>query len=184
MSRAIPVYAMLSAVALAGCGTLDSAESVGSVGAPVVVKEAEPVVLKERAQQPSEHERLLDYYARVKVMPVAELGREHDNVRHAYTASRSDFDRMRLAMILTLPGTAPGNQARGLELLDPLVKNRRASLHGLALLLWGHVQEQRRLESSVQSLQQNSQALQQKLDALRSLEKSLIERDRAGAGRK
>ena len=53
------------------------------------------------------------------------------------------------------------------------------------------LQEQKRLEGSVQNLQQNAQGLQQniqglqqKLDALKSLERSLLEREQGGAKKK
>ncbi|HET9403893.1 MAG TPA: hypothetical protein VFO57_04885, partial [Burkholderiales bacterium] len=56
-----------------------------------------------------------------------------------------------------------------LELLDPVSKNPNGHLGGLAYLLISHLQERKRLDA-------NAQGLQQKLDALRSLERSLIER--------
>jgi hypothetical protein len=86
-------------------------------------------------------------------------------------------------MALAIPGVL-GTEAAALELLEPLVKNPTLSLHGLAFLLAAYIQEQRRLASqlqglqqNVQGLQQNVQALQQKLDALRTLERSLTERE-------
>jgi hypothetical protein len=86
-------------------------------------------------------------------------------------------------MTLAVPGV-PGGETAALELLEPLVKNPTLSLHGLAFLLAAYIQEQRRLASqlqglqqNVQGLQQNVQGLQQKLDALRTLERSLTERE-------
>jgi hypothetical protein len=91
---------------------------------------------------------------------------------------------------MTVPGIAGNDEVRALDLLDPLVKNPTAPLHGLAFLMAAYVQEQRRLASQVhglqqnaQGLQQNVQALQQKLDALRTLERSLSEREAAGRRR-
>jgi hypothetical protein len=45
------------------------------------------------------------------------------------------------------------------------------------VLLSTYVQEQRRLALSAQALQKDVQTLQQKLDALRSLERALSERE-------
>ena len=64
------------------------------------------------------------------------------------------------------------------ELLDPLVRNPTAPLNGFALLLASYIQESRRLGAQVLGLQQNLHGLQQKLDALMSLDKSMIERGR------
>jgi Skp family chaperone for outer membrane proteins len=86
------------------------------------------------------------------------------------------------------------DEARALELLDPVAKNAASPLQGLAFLLGSYVFEQRRLGAQVQTLQQNVQglqgnvqalqgnvqALQQKLDALKTLERSLSERREGG----
>ena len=133
---------------------------------------------------------LLAEFARLRRLPAADLAREQEAARQAFNQSRSDASRVRLAMASTLPGSAPGEETRALELLEPLVKNAAAPLHGLAFLLHVYLQEQRRLagmaqglQQNVQGLQQNNQtlqqnvnALQQKLDALRTLERSLSER--------
>lgn len=118
-----------------------------------------------------ESERLLDYFRQVRKLGGVELGREHETVRVAYLRTRSDFDRVRLAMVLSLPETALNDETRALELLEPMVKNQSSPLHGLASLLHTFVQEQRRLEKSVQGMQQ-------KLDALKVMERNLIERKR------
>jgi hypothetical protein len=56
-------------------------------------------------------------------------------------------------------------------MLEPVARNTNGQLQGLAYLLLTHLQERKRLDA-------NTQALQQKLDALRSLERSMIERKR------
>lgn len=129
-------------------------------------------------------ERLLVYFEQVKKLPTVELGREHDSARAAFTRTRSDFDRMRLAMVVSIPNTALSDDQRAVELLEPVVKNQNSSLRGLASLMSAHLQERRRLESGMHSLQQNVQGLQQKLDALMSLERSLIDREQSSPARK
>jgi prefoldin subunit 5 len=47
-----------------------------------------------------------------------------------------------------------------------------------------YVQEQRRLAGQMQALQQNMHGMQQKLDALKSLERNLSERGEAGTARR
>jgi len=112
---------------------------------------------------------LLRYYQHLRRLSAAGVGREHDIARTAYGRTRSDYNRVRLAMVLALPGTAVNDDGRALELLEPVVKNHKAELQGIAYLLSSQVQERRRLDA-------NAQALQQKLDALKSLERDMIER--------
>lgn len=129
-------------------------------------------------------ERLVLYFDLIKKLPATDFVKEHDSARTAFTRTHSDFDRMRLAMVLSLPNTTLNDDQRAVDLLDPMVKNENSTLRGLAVLVSAHLQERRRLETSVQGLQQNVQKLQQKLDALMSLEKSLIDRDKSGPARK
>jgi hypothetical protein len=129
-------------------------------------------------------ERLLSYFEQIRKLPAADLARENEGARAAFTRTRSEFDRMRLAMLLSLPNTALSDDQRAADLLEPLVKNENSSLHGLALVMSAHLQERRRLETGMQNLQQNVQGLQQKLDALMSLERSLIDREQGTPARK
>lgn len=200
-----------AALALAGCVTTVEDEETSGVAAraekppvaaappakvavaPPVTPAPAPVVTPPPAPQlsrPSEVDALLAEFERLRRLPIAEIAREQEAARQAFNQSRSDAARLRAAMTMAVPGN-PGNEdVRALELLDPLVRNLTAPLHGLAFLMAAYIQEQRRLASQVQGLQQNAQglqqnvqALQQKLDALRTLERSLSERE-AGAPRR
>jgi hypothetical protein len=74
-------------------------------------------------------------------------------------------------MMLSLPGAAFADDARAAGLLETVAKHQGGRLQGLAVVLGAHLQEQQRLAASAQDLQQ-------KLDALKSLERSMIERSR------
>jgi len=121
--------------------------------------------------------RLLDYFRAVKKLAGVELAREYENARAAFTRTRSDYDRARLALLHALPDTAFNDESRALDLLDPLVRSQNSMLNDLAFLIHAFVHEQRRLEQSLNGVQE-------KLDALKALEKSLIERQRVGGKRK
>jgi hypothetical protein len=123
------------------------------------------------ARPVSEVETLLTYYQNLRTLSGADLAREHEAARAAYARARSDSNRVRYAMVLTLPGAAFQDDARALEMLDPVSKNPNGQLQALAQLLATQLQERKRLDA-------NAQALQQKLDALRSLERNMIERKR------
>ena len=185
MNAIRPAFA---ALALAGCVAVEkpasvptepSREAAATTGrAPARPQTFEP------AGRPTEAEALIAEFQRLRRLPGNDLAREQDAARQAFSQSRSDAARVRLAMTLTLPGSPANEESRALELLDPLVRNPGSALYGLALLMASYIQEQRRLGGQVQALQQNMHGLQQKLDALKSLERSLSERGDGAPQRK
>ena len=159
MRRPAVLLLVLAALLPAGCGVLRGLETGG-----------EPWVRADGPRPATDGESLLMYFEYVRKPPAVELAKEHDALRQIYARSRSDFNRVRYAMLVSVPGAAFNDDARALEALEPLLKNPDAALQGLAFMLSAQIQEQRR-----------GQGLQQKLDALKSLEKNLIERDQGGA---
>lgn len=153
------IVAVLCCAMLGGCVALE--------GGPSRTRPA-PV---ESWRAGSDVDSLLGYFQYVRKLVPSDLGKEHDAARQALQSARSDFNRVRLAMLLSLPGTAIADEPRALELLEPVAKNPSGELCGLASLLAANLQERRRLDAS-------AQGLQQKLDALRSLERNMIERKR------
>lgn len=138
---------------------------------------------------PSDSDSVLAWYSGIKQLPATELARELEVARTAFQRQPGDVTRVRYALALAAVGRGV-DTGKAQELLDPLVKDRSASLHGLAVLLNSHFAEQRRYDTdlgvaqlkaeSVQqkldSLQQKFDAAQQKLDALKTLEKNMSER--------
>ena len=149
------------AAALAGCGVIRIAEPL----------EPAPWVQAGGPQPASDTESLLLYFQHVRKLSGPDAAREHDAARQAYGRARTDFNRVRLAMILSLPGMAFTDEARALGLVDTVARHQGGKLQGLAAVLVAQLQEQQRLAAS-------AQGLQQKLDALRSLERNMIERSR------
>jgi hypothetical protein len=133
-------------------------------------------------------ESLLLYYDYARALPAAELGREQEALRQSTTSDKSDFTRLRYALLLSLPAASVRDRIRAQQLLEPLSRDaegRDPALRALALLLVGELAERRRLEDSLQSATQRQRDeqlrandLEQKLEALKSIEKSLIQRDR------
>jgi hypothetical protein len=180
MSMSRTALLALIMFALAGCGVLRDTETAGTEprGKPDASRPAsdlESGVLRDTetagteprgkpgASRPaSDLESLLLYFQYIKGLPGAELGKEHENARQAYARAQSEFNRVRLAMVLAQPNTPFNDGPRALELLEPVAKNQQAPLHGLAYLLAANIQD-----------------LQHKLDALKSLERSLSERDQS-----
>lgn len=155
------------ALLTAGCGT-PAVPPVSTQPAPdPVAAMPEPEVRPPVRPAPSESEVLLAYVDHVRKLPSAELARELETVRRLYARVRTDVVRMRYAILVTAPAAPAGEDARAMELLDPLLKSADAGIRALAILLSAQLQEQRR-----------AQGLQQKLDALMSLDKTMIERGR------
>lgn len=163
--RAGQVIAGLGLAAfIAGCALTDALIEAGR-------REPVPWAQAGGRQPASDVDSLVMYYEHIRKLPAGELGREHETARQAYNRDRNAFNRVRLAMMLSLPNAPFNDDGRAIDLLDPVVRDENGKLHALALMLTSHLQEQRRLNASVHGLQQ-------KLDALRSLERSLIERNR------
>lgn len=131
----------------------------------------EPAPTEQPERPISDVESLLLYYRHIGNLKEGQLSRELEISRRAYTREQSDFNRVRLAMLYGLPDTSLSDSARSLELLQPVAKNATGEFSALAALLAAQLHERQRLDTSVQDLQK-------KLDALKSLERSMIERKR------
>jgi hypothetical protein len=165
--------------ALGACAPMQSRPVVqvdpGTPSAPAIMQGA------------NEIESLLQYYTRVKPLSGSALRNEQEAQRRAFAKEKSDVVRVQLALALSISNNTDGNDARAIALLDPLVKdagNGNASLRNLAVLVTTLVGENRRLNDSVMPLKQKlrdeqkeTEALQQKLEALKTLEKKPIGRD-------
>jgi hypothetical protein len=153
-------WGLLPALLLAGCGALPSVDPGGTTS---------PVVEESRGDDAA---RVLAYYAQLRQLTGQELVREHESARRALAKTRSDANRLRYALLLTLPGAPAAEEPRAQELLEPVTRSSDAALRGLALMMMASLQEQRRLET-------HAQGLQQKLDALLTLERNMT-RDGSG----
>jgi hypothetical protein len=100
----------------------------------------------------------------------------------AIARTRSDANRIRLAMLLTLPNAGPPDDSRALSMLEPLVGkgSTPSPLKQIAAVLYAQIVERAR---SVREEQKKTAAAQEKLDALRAVERSLLlERSRNAGG--
>lgn len=161
----LAVLVVLAAL-FAGCGVLQGPEPRGT----------EPWVGADDPRPKTDTESLLIYFDYVKRLAPAELPREQEAARLAFARSRTDFNRVRYAIALAFPLPGRNEAPRSTELLEPLAKKPQAPLHPLAMALSTLIGETRRLDAQAATLQQ-------KLDGLRQIEKSLIEREQAGARR-
>ena len=134
-------------------------------------------------RQPSELEQLLTYYDQVRKLQPAELSKEQETVRQAFTKDKSDLSRMRLALIQAMPGSAVRNDAGAQALLEPILKEgsaRDGGLRAFAMLLSAYLAEHKRYEDRLRDDQKQIEDLSAKIEALTSIEKSLMERGQKG----
>ena len=157
--RACSIWLVAGSLLLASCETLHEGER------------REPAPTIEMQRPVSDVESLLLYYRHIGRLKENQLGRELEIARAAYARESSDFNRVRLAMVLGLPNTSLNDNTRALELLEPVVNNQTGDFSALASLLSMQLKERTRLDA-------NAQDLQKKLDALKSLERSMMERKR------
>jgi len=146
-------------------------------------------ILKPQHTDDTSPEAALNYYQSLSRMTPAELGRE----RLVLTAVQQiPFTQVRMALLLGHPRVQQ-DLGKGLALLEGILKSTdpaAAPFHTLARQLADNYQERIKLESLLekQGLQLNQQLkdsqrktaeLQEKLDSLANIEKTLIPRPRA-----
>ena len=185
MSRSRSGAAQVASALLAACAAVPVDEppvtevppptppavSMAPVVEPVVpppAPPAPPIALPE----PPAATRALQFFSQLRQRPQRDLRHEQERLRKAFAASRSEHDRIRLALALSVPGASAAEETQALELLEPLVRDSRSEYHDLASLVAALLTEQRRRHD--QAL-----ALQHKLDRIKALEREMQERSSA-----
>lgn len=160
---------------LAGCAGLPRSGSDAAVtesGAPAWSAPADEVA------------GLLDYFHRLANAAPEEQRKALASAQAEFDEQAGEAQRLRLALVLALPRAPWRDDGRLLALLAPLdpsagqPSSPRRDLAGLLLRLVAERQrlakdEQRRHETALRDEQRKSQELQQKLDALRSIDRDL-----------
>jgi hypothetical protein len=188
---------LLGALAvLGGCATTpDAVLPPKAPAAPVVTqtvyvpvyvevdKPALPAPAPEPLKLPEDQEQSLALLLEMTRMASAsadDLRKEFAGAQNAFNKDKSSVNRLRFAWLSALLGPAAGDDARLSGLVEPLV----AKTGGLALthplrpvadLILTQISERTR---QVREEQKRADALQQKLDALKAIEKQLLDRER------
>ncbi|MEI7968679.1 MAG: hypothetical protein WCJ69_06805 [Betaproteobacteria bacterium] len=138
-------------------------------------------------------EELLERYADVRNRPAAALRQDLDEARREFTTTGSDASRLRLALLYLHPGAPFHSETAAAQVLEPLVRpdaRGRQSLRGLAQVLMAQVEQARRADSAalnqatrLRDEQRRTEELQRKLDALKEVERAMIQKDQGGRAR-
>jgi hypothetical protein len=147
------------------------------------VATAPPTLVPQVNEEDQQALNLLADLQRYASDPAEDLKRELAGASAALARTRSDANRIRVAMLLTLPSAGPPDDARALALLEPLAvkgTNTSSPLKQIASVLYAQIVERTR---SLREEQKRTAAAQEKLDALRAVERSLLlERSRNAGG--
>ena len=103
-----------------------------------------------------------------------EQKRELAAATQSLARQKSDVTRLRLGMLQSLPA-AGGDDARALATLEPVFKQGSGPTRMVAAVLIVQLGERQR---AVREEKKRAEDLQQKLDALKALERSLLGRER------
>ncbi|MET0218915.1 MAG: hypothetical protein ABW205_13450 [Burkholderiales bacterium] len=162
--------------------------------APVLVEPPRPELKPEplpSEPQPSELDRVLLHFESVRRMQAPEAARELEQARQSFSRARTDYNRVQFALLSLLPNTGGRDDAKSIALLEPMLKDSPrdksgagSGLRAFAVLLYNQITEERKLEDRMKEEQKRADALQQKLDALKEVEKSLLDREQSQTKKK
>lgn len=165
MSPRHRLVAVLAAAAVGACALLPG---------PAPQRDAVPAALSEaeRVRENAEVSALLAYYQWLLDLPAEALRREYHGINQAYARERSEMLRLRLAMLLNVPGAAWHDDARLVALLEAAASGKAppdSPRRQLVVFM---------LKTAAERLrgQRRAEDLQQKLESIMAIERSLRER--------
>jgi hypothetical protein len=154
--------ALVGLVALAGCanwwpGVMSSS---GSDTSARDERESRQVV------------ELIAYVQRVAALQADEQQRELNASSQIFSKDRGAYSRVRLALMLSLPGTAFGDDPKAAGLLEPVMSKEAGAgpMQQFAGLLYAQINERLRE-------QRRATQFKEQLDALKDVERKIIERE-------
>ena len=134
--------------------------------------------------EPTDEQQLasvLSDLQRYGAMTPDDVRREQNAVTQLLARQRTDFNRIRLAVLLTLSKT-PQDDQRAVQLLETVVKSNPGTPAAKQLAAVMQVQVAERMRA-VRDEQQKADAAVKKLEALRNMERDLLrDRIRSGGG--
>ena len=148
----------------------------------VIVQEVAPAPIPPVNEEEQQVIALLADLQRYAVSTGDELRRELASASQGVTRARTEGNRVRLAVLMTLPGAGPTDDARAIGLLDSVVGKAPVNtpIRQLAAVLYAQIAERMR---NVGEEKKKTLLAQEKLDQLRAVERSLLlERNRNSGG--
>ncbi len=136
-------------------------------GEPAAPTTPAPVVEADESRQAAE---LLGYYQRVAGLGLEEQKRELATATQSLNRERTNANRVRLALVYSIPGTAFQDDVRAAQLLEPVASGSGSgALRQLAGLVYAQIND--RVKT-----QKRADQLKEQVEQLRAVDKQLIER--------
>ena len=143
----------------------------------VPVQRVAPARVETRTNESEQVSNLISYVQTVTTQAAEEQRREAFALNQGLARDNGFVARLRLALLLSMPGTAVSDDARALGMLEPLAAGgpltHAGALRRFATLV--HAQVAERVRD-----QRRTTQLREQLDALKAMERTLLER---GQGR-
>ncbi len=190
MSNMSLVRVLAVTLLIAGCATppppppapvLPPPEPVKVVTPPPVVVAPPPepapvvVVTNPLSEDDQQALSLLGFLGQISSASMDDQKREYQNASQQFQKAKTDVNRLRFAALLMLPNTAFQDDAKALGVLEGVSAKNASPIRELALFLHGQLAERQR---QVREEQKRADAIQQKLDNLKAIERSLLDRER------
>jgi len=167
--RGLRIFAIAILAFLAGCVTAPDNQPSPCPPSEVVVS--------------GQMDDMMQYYDSLKKQSPSELARVYDRVKQNFGQNKSDANRIRLALLLTLPNASFRDIPAALHLLNewPRDSKHANNLQSFRNLLAALLADQQRLSSNLEEAsqklkeeQKRADTLQHQIDAIKSMEKNLI----------
>ncbi len=130
---------------------------------------------------------IIRYYSHISALTLPDAANEYNAVSQNFSKNPNNTERIKLAMLLSLPNTAFHNTAAALDLLETWPNqptDSSSDLHDLAHLFGALLAQQRQTEETVNDLgkalvneKMHSKSLQGKIDAIKAFEINQTHRD-------
>lgn len=138
----------------------------------------------------SEVDEVMDYYLAFRTKSGSSAKEALETARKDFDANGNETSRLKLALIYWAPNSPFRNDAQVAQLLEPYIRGEGGNareLRSLAHILMGSLELNRRSDAAVQAQlsrlreeQKKSEELQRKLDALKDVERAMIQKDQGG----
>lgn len=130
---------------------------------------------------------IIRYYSHISALALPDAVSEYNTVSQNFSKNPNNTERIKLAMLLSLPNTAFHNTAAALDLLETWSDqpaDSSSDLHDLALLFGALLAQQKQADETVNDLgkalaseKMHSKSLQGKIDAIKAFEINQPHRD-------
>ncbi len=122
----------------------------------------------------SEVDTVLRYHQRIKKLSPAELNKEYEQINQTFLQKKTELSRVQLSLLLSAPNAPFRDEAMALNLLKDGLKDAKPPYTGLRAFASFLIT----LLDDMRETDKRADALQKKLDALKSMERNLMQREK------